>query len=411
MFPEPGQRIEDSSPGVRRETGEREASPEAERETRPALEPGQEDQAASPPGRPRRIRTGAAARTALGAILAAAAGALLAVGGVAAGVFEPLACAVAEVACPPGPGRGEIPALRPLNGVEAATAGRYVGLGDSYSSGEGAFDEQDEKEPLDSGATQCRRSRGSYVPTVGGAYRFAAGMEFWACGGATTGNALRGQYGQPPQVERIGPEVSLVTITMGGNDAGFTPVLKNCLARASWSAGCVEQEPEVRRRIAQLGRDLYEVLAEIHRRAPQARVIVVGYPRPFPRSPGGELRGLGPVPAATLSTEDQLWLNRMTRLLDDEIARVATGVDRLITAFRGQGSVEYIDAYDAFDGHEIGTARPYLHGLVLDFDVPPVNPHSFHPNRDGYRRLGELVRQRIEAGPGRPLHNYRVETR
>lgn len=73
--------------------------------------------------------------------------------------------------------------------------------------------------------------------------------------------------------------------------------------------------------------------------------------------------------------------------------------------------MEYLDAYDAFDGHEVGTAQPYLNGLVLELGVPPVNPHSFHPNRDGYRRLGELVRQRIEQGPQRPLHNYRVETR
>lgn len=398
MFPEAGQEIGDRGPSS---------------EGRP--EPGDGDPAerrrADGGGEPASGR-GPGPRRWTRVLVAAALGVLVAVAGVPAGLWESLACGVAEIACPPSRnGRGEIPVLRAMTGVEVATAGTYVGLGDSYSSGEGAFGEQDEKVPVNPGATKCRRSRDSYVTAIGKAYRFADGVEFWACGGATTGNVLRGQHGHAPQIGRITPAVSLVTLTLGGNDAGFTPVLEKCLTRLAWSSGCVEQDAEVRRRITRLGRDLYEVLAEIRRRAPHARIIVVGYPRPFPRRPTGEVRGLGPVPAASLSVEDQLWLNRMTRELDDEIARVATGMDRLIAAFRGQGSVEYIDAYDAFDGHEVGTDEPYLHGLVLELGVPPVNPHSFHPNRDGYHRLGELVKQRIAEGPGRKLHNYRIGTR
>ncbi|GGM76416.1 hypothetical protein GCM10010106_23670 [Thermopolyspora flexuosa] len=419
MCPDQGQRIGDREPstGTPHGGGDREAPPRALRDGGDDRPPGArtEEAAQGPPeappdaaGRPGRGRW---VRRLAAPVAAAAVGAALAVGGVPAGLYDPLACAVAEIACPPSQDNGEIPVLRPMSAAEVATAGAYVGLGDSYSSGEGAFGEQDEQAPVNPGATACRRSRESYVPQVGEAYRFPEGVEFWACGGATTRGVLRGQHGHTPQIERIGPATSLVTLTLGGNDAGFSPVLTECFTRVTWSDACVRQEPEVRRRIERLGHDLYEVIAEIRRRAPRARIIVVGYPRPFPKSPAEEVRGLGPLPAVSLTPDDQLWLNRMTKELDDQIARVANGIDRLIAAFRGQGSVEYLDAYDAFDGHEVGTAQPYLNGLVLELGVPPVNPHSFHPNRDGYRRLGELVKQRVAQGPDRPLYNYRVETR
>lgn len=415
MCPDKGQRIGDRAPsteaphGGGREVPRREPREHADDPPGPRWDTDRTEPHPQPPA-PGPGRAGWARR--LAAPLAAAAiGVALAVGGLSLGLYASLACAVADLACPPGRDVGEIPVLRPMSAAEVATSGAYVGLGDSYSSGEGAFGEQDERAPVNPGATACRRSRESYVPQVGDAYRFPEGVEFWACGGATTGAVLRGQHGHTPQIERIGPATSLVTLTLGGNDAGFSPVLTECFTRVTWSDDCVRQEPEVRRRIERLGHDLYEVIAEIHRRAPRARIIVVGYPRPFPKSPTDQVRGLGPVPAVSLTVEDQLWLNRMTRELDDQIARVANGIDRLIAAFRGPGSVEYLDAYDAFDGHEVGTAQPYLNGLVLEVGVPPVNPHSFHPNRDGYRRLGELVRQRIEQGPQRPLHNYRVETR
>lgn len=343
--------------------------------------------------------------------VAALVGVVLAGVGAVAGVYEPLVCAGVGVGCPPEGVRGELPVVRALSGVEVATGGAYVALGDSYSSGEGAYSEEDEKAPLNEGAAGCRRSRESYVTAIEKAYRFVGGVQFWACGGATTWSFLRGQGGRPPQVERVTSSVGLVTLTLGGNDAGFTPVLRTCFVKFAWQSDCVDQEPEVRRRIEGLGRSLYEVLAAIRSRAPQARIIVVGYPRPFPRAPGGDVAVLGPVPAFSVSVRDQQWINRMTRELDDAIGRVANGMDRLIAAFQGQGSVEFVDAFDAFEGHEVGTANPYVHGVLVEPGVPPVNRNSFHPTRDGYRRLAELVKQRIEAGPGRPLYNYRIESK
>lgn len=355
------------------------------------------------------MRQGLGVRRAAEVVVAAGVGVGLAVAGVVTGVPDRVVCAGLEVGCPPEGDRGKLPMPRALSGVEVATGGAYVALGDSYSSGEGAYDEEAEKVPLNQGAAGCRRSRESYVTDIEKAYRFVGGVEFWACGGATTGSFLRGQGGQPPQIERVGSSVGLVTLTLGGNDAGFTPVLQTCFVKVAWSSDCVDQEPEVRRRIEGLGKNLYNVLAAIRSRAPQARIIVVGYPRPFPRVPAEDVKLLGPLPAFSVSVRDQQWINRMTRALDDEIGRVANGMDRMIEAFRGQGSVEFIDAYDAFEGHEVGTADPFVHGVLVEPGVPPVNRNSFHPTRNGYRRIAELVKQRIDAGPGRSLYNYRIE--
>src|SRR5690606_28063243 len=120
-----------------------------------------------------------------------------------------------------------------------------------------------------------------------------------------------GQYGQEPQINHVGPDTSLITLSIGGNDAGFAPVLTECIVKLPWSSQCVDQDAAVRRRIGELRGSLRTVLAEIRARAPEARVILLGYPRPFPAAPDRRV--------ANLSVEDQRWLNAMTRHLNDVV--------------------------------------------------------------------------------------------
>ncbi|NUP00869.1 MAG: SGNH/GDSL hydrolase family protein, partial [Nonomuraea sp.] len=328
-------------------------------------------------------------------------GAGLALAGVPLGVYPKLACAVLDAGCATGPAgepSGRLPTLTRLTPVQAALSGTYVALGDSYSSGEGVY-EQD-GDPVNGGADRCHRSRGSYVPLVAGANRFSGGAAFYACSGATTRQLLSGQYGQEPQITRVGPSASLVTLSIGGNDAGFTDVLTGCIVKLPWSSACVDQDAEVARRIADLRPSLYKVLGELRARAPRARVIVLGYPRPFPASPTQVVDNL--------SVADQLWLNGVTRKLNDTVGAVAAEYDRGLAGLGAPGSVEYVDAYEAFTGHEAGTPQPYLNGLAVDVDALTVNARSFHPTGDGYRRFADLVNHQIATGPGRPLHNFRL---
>ncbi|MFI7446907.1 SGNH/GDSL hydrolase family protein [Nonomuraea sp. NPDC049714] len=348
------------------------------------------------------IRRAAATRMTgvAGMVVAAGLGVTLALAALPLGLPAWLGCAVLGEVCEGGEEPPALPRLTRLTPAQVALSGGYVALGDSYSSGEGVYVAGGA--PLNGGADRCHRAEGSYVPLVAGAHRFGGGTGFWACSGATTRQILRGQYGQRPQISRVDATTSLVTVSIGGNDAGFVPVLTACIAKLPWSSACVDQEAEVTRRLERLRPSLREVLREIRSRAPRARVIVLGYPRPFPAGPSGSV--------SNLSAADQRWINAMTRRLNDVVATVAGEFERQIVAFGAPGSVEYVDAHEAFDGHEVGSPRPYVNGLMVNLGEFTVEPRSFHPTADGYRRFAELVNRQIAAGPGRPMNDFRLTT-
>src|SRR5215212_622595 len=89
----------------------------------------------------------------------------------------------------------------------------YTALGDSYASGVGTRTYYDD-------GTACRRS--PYAYPVLDAARLGATLTFAACGGAGVGTALNTQLGS------LGPATGYVTLTVGGNDIGFTAVINQC---------------------------------------------------------------------------------------------------------------------------------------------------------------------------------------
>jgi lysophospholipase L1-like esterase len=288
------------------------------------------------------------------------------------------------------------PTTRPLTPLEAATRGGYAALGDSYSSGEGAY--TGATDGTERGAQRCHRSPQAYYKAVGASFTFRGSVAQTACAGATVAGVRNGQYGQPSQLTTLGPGTTLVTLSVGGNDAGFSTVLTNCVVRVPFSAACRAQNSVVDGKLPRIKSDVTALLGEINRRSPAARIIMIGYPRLFPEGPTAT--------AATIGTTDQRWLNAMARRLDDTLEAAARGVDQRIDRSNGPGSVEFVDDYTAFAGHEVGTPAPYINGLDLDIRHLKARPASFHPNITGYRRLAQLVDQQVRKGPGRPIHQY-----
>src|SRR5271169_7069851 len=96
--------------------------------------------------------------------------------------------------------------------AEAASSVRYVALGDSYSSGLGAGD-------YISSSGSCDRSTNAY-PEQWAAANSPATFTSAACSGATTADVLSGQ------VSALSVSTTLVSITIGGNDAGFSSVME-----------------------------------------------------------------------------------------------------------------------------------------------------------------------------------------
>ncbi|MFG2000224.1 SGNH/GDSL hydrolase family protein [Spirillospora sp. NPDC048911] len=293
--------------------------------------------------------------------------------------------------------RFEEPRAEPVRGVaqvapaQVAVQGSYVALGDSYSAGVGA-DLAADLNPLN----RCHRTGQAYYHAVAKAFRFARGSAFWACSGATTSDVMQGKSGEPPQIGRIDQNTSLVTISIGGNDVGFSKVLAGCVIKLPWGKGCEEQGRDIADRMATLRQELPGVLKVIRARAPQARVIVLGYPRAFKETSGTD--------GDNISVSDQQWLNGRARDLNELLRQAVIEADARIVAARAPGSVEFVDAYSAFAGHEVGTADPYMNGLAVDLSALTAEKRSYHPTANGYKALARLFIDQVNRGPGRPLN-------
>jgi lysophospholipase L1-like esterase len=259
---------------------------------------------------------------------------------------------------------------------------RLVALGDSFSSGQGGG----HYEPgTDGGANTCFRSAGAWPQLLARRMHLVA-LQSLACSGAVAAQVTRDGVGDQAerrisQVSRIVEDPGVVTITIGGNDLGFAPVIRECLLGAT---NCVRtfHKPSgdvLDARIARLRRTLPGVYAAIRRRAPRARVVVSGYPRLFP---GGDAeRPLGDcVLGRALPGSETTYLNDRTAALNVAIADSAR-----------EAGVDFVDVTDAFDGHELR-----CHGMSY-VNPPRANlalvPASFHPNGPGYARLAEVVAQ------------------
>ncbi|WP_018657172.1 SGNH/GDSL hydrolase family protein [Actinomadura flavalba] len=325
--------------------------------------------------------------------------ALLAVATVPLVAFPAVRCELFDVGCrsplaaaPADPERVGDGTRTP---VEAATAGAYAALGDSYSSGVGAEGGLADRNPLE----RCRRTSKAYFHAVAAAFPFAESGHF-ACSGATTRHVLNGKSGEPSQVGRLGPGTSLVTLSVGGNDVGFSKIIANCVVKLPWSGKCTGQGPEIAGRMAELRVALPTVLDRITAAAPNARVLVMGYPRAF-----SELAGTA---GDNLTVVEQRWLNARAHDLNELIRLAAAEADERLDAAGRPGSVEFADAYSAFAGHEAGSADPYMNGLSVDLGALEAEPRSFHPTARGHEALARLFTDQIRSGPNRPLHAPRA---
>jgi hypothetical protein len=279
---------------------------------------------------------------------------------------------------------------------DAALWGNYVALGDSYSSGDGAGD----YDPATAEPGGCWRSENAYPKVIGEEFDFSGSLAFYACS-THKGEDMLGQIGTPEsQIERVTENTSLVTLGIGGNDLGFTPVLRTCIVRMPLleSSVCVGQEEDLERRMDAFEETLAEVLGEIRDRAPDARVLVLGYPRLFPEEPPGMYY--------TLTVSDQVWLNSLAQRFNQRIRDGVYEVDGEVYGGRRTGSVEYVNTFSALNGYEVSAEESWLNGIVLGQlgEGLRVDRASFHPTAQGQMSIAERVRLQILEGPERTLY-------
>jgi lysophospholipase L1-like esterase len=242
--------------------------------------------------------------------------------------------------------------------ASAASTVNYVALGDSYSSGVGAGS-------YISSSGSCERSTNAY-PELWASSNAPASFVSVACSGATTSDVLSGQ------VSALSASTTLVSITIGGNDAGFSSVMETCVF--SSTSTCVNAVTNAENFISsQLPGRLNNTLQAIRSHAPAAKVVVLDYPDLYDLSKSSTCIGL--------STTDRTALNQGADQLDAVIK----------TAAINNGDT-FADVRSQFAGHEICDSSSWLNSVNF-FEISA----SYHPTANG-QKLGYLPVFTANAG-------------
>jgi lysophospholipase L1-like esterase len=243
--------------------------------------------------------------------------------------------------------------------------GRYVALGSSMAAGPGI-------RPTAPGAPfGSGRSARNYAHLV--AEQLGLDLVDVTFSGATTANVLtERQRGAPPQIEALDGSEEVVSITIGGNDVGYVPLLMGAslpsLARRLPAIRELLDRDARNKALDGIGDALRAVGTAVRQRAPQARVMFVDYLTLLPAAG---------VPAAPLSAGDtelgRLVASRLEEATAEAAQATGCGVVRA-----GQASRE----------HHAWSSDPWT--VAAGWPLP-WRPAPFHPNAAGMRAVADLI--------------------
>lgn len=242
---------------------------------------------------------------------------------------------------------------------------RYVALGSSMAAGPG-IRPRAKGAPCGSG-----RSARNYAHLV--AERLDLDLVDVTFSGATTAHVLADrQRGTPPQIDALDGSEALVTVTIGGNDVGYVPLLMAAAlphpARLLPNIGARLDRGSRERAIGEVGDSLRVVATAIRRRAPRARVLFVDYLTMLP--PHGQ-------PAPPLSDSDA------------DLGRYVAGrLEELTAAAAQHAGCRVVRAAHASRDHHAWSTDPWTVGAAWPL---PWRPAPFHPNAAGMRAVADLI--------------------
>lgn len=307
-------------------------------------------------------------------------------------------------------------------GEKQSTHGlEYVALGDSFSSGLGLPD------PVSDSPSFYHRSTINFPHRV--ARTLGLTLKDATCAGATTSNVISSplKYGKgssPPQSGSLSSQTEVVTITIGGNDLGFVDATKSCVALGREGPLLLAKAPDCRSLFVRDGADelsqridsavvhgtdaypsgLEKTFATIAKKAPHARVFVIGYPTIMPdpshipaggcfnaRLAGTDLADAHAVNIFPFTDTDTRYLNSIEQKLD-----AATG-----TAARAAGFT-YISLLHSTAANSAcaPVKERFLNGVSIDRSSSGsvvLRAGSLHPDDLGTAFLADTVAPEIAA--------------
>jgi lysophospholipase L1-like esterase len=270
------------------------------------------------------------------------------------------------VGCDDEPERDE---LRPPERIEAGD--HYVAIGDSYTGapGTGPVDLED----------GCVRSTTNYPHLV--AAELGLQLSDVSCGGATTEALYSPQHtdagvDRPPQLTALTGTTDLVTLSIGANDFNlYGTLVERCVTEASRTepAPCnrldlVGGESALDAIVEEMIDRLDRAIGEVRERAPDARILVVGYPQ-F-------------VPLERTCTQLPI-----TEADYDYARRLNEGLILMLEEAAARADVEYVDVAAASAGHDMCSADPWMAGVA-----PGPGATAYHPYPVAQRAVADLIK-------------------
>ncbi|WP_106970228.1 SGNH/GDSL hydrolase family protein [Kitasatospora phosalacinea] len=228
--------------------------------------------------------------------------------------------------------------------TQASAAGvNYAALGDSYSAGVGSGSYTSE-------SGSCSRSTKAY-PYLWKTAHAPTSFSFAACSGAKTDDVIANQLGV------LNSSTTLVSLTIGGNDAGFASTMQTCVLDSE--SACLSAVSAAKSYATNtLPGKLANLYGQIKAKAPNANVVVLGYPHLY-QVPGSCIFGI--------SDTKRTAINGAADTLDTVIAKQVAAA-----------GFTFKDVRSAFAGHEIcGSSTQWLNSTTL-----PISD-SYHPNANG----------------------------
>ncbi|MET0930522.1 MAG: SGNH/GDSL hydrolase family protein [Aeromicrobium sp.] len=285
-------------------------------------------------------------------------------------VVSALVVLVSLTACSPGSDGGSDDVSPPATATTGAapttapaaagTATSYVALGDSFTVGPGIGDPQQD-------AGFCQRSTANWPSLVAAANDLA--LTDLSCVGATTADLAStlasGVLDASPRY---------VTVSTGGNDSAlFTSLITSCAGGQGSCASFVEgQVPDI---LARTTSDIAALLTEVQAEVPDARVLLVGYPRIAPETGGCDTIGI-PDSSSVLAAETAL---------DASLAEAAERSGTQYVSLRADSL-----GHDACSGTDAWT-----NGRT----AAPGDGIGFHPTARGMEAIAGIVARAAEQ-PG-----------
>ncbi|MER7581735.1 SGNH/GDSL hydrolase family protein [Kitasatospora sp. NPDC097691] len=295
---------------------------------------------------------------------------------------------------------GAVPGRAQAGATPSATptpppSGPYVALGDSYTAGM-------QIPPQTGEPSGCFRSGVDYPSLVAKGLGVASGQfRDVSCSGATTedltGPQTTGNGRNPAQLDALDADTRLVTLGIGGNDAGFMEVVLECAKDNLVDAvkGVIKQThaaspcrdhysaadgtDEVQRKVDTAGDRLGRALQDIKRRSPQARVYVIGYPTLLPADPSSCL----PVLGRTVALPDLGFLVEKEKQLNGMLKKHAEDA----------GAV-FVDTAGPSAGHDMcaGEGERWIEPPFPARGLAPI-----HPNAKGQEAVAGVVLKAVRG--------------